>query len=388
MQPRPDSKEESMNLSTRCLSVAVVASLVVALGGAVSTSATAQDPAPAPPGPPPAPVSVVEARSTQFAPLLWAPASVMSREDARVASEQEGRVTRIAEVGTVLRKGDVLAQLDDSLLRLQQRQNESDIERIQAQLDYARSHEQRLGALVQKASIAGSQLDEARSQRRVLEQDLQRAKVALDQTRYRLQNATVRAPFDGTVAERFTQTGEYLGTGNAVARLVNTAALEVRAQAPVNLAARLSPGMDVVVREGETEMHQTVRAVVPIGDESSRQFEVRITLAGGAWPIGSALQVGLPSAAPRDVVAVPRDALLLRANETFVVRIAADDTAQRVPVRTGSAQGELVEVIGEVHAGDRLVVRGGERVMPGQRVTIDATADAPAPLAELAAGGR
>lgn len=385
---RATRKDEPMNLPTRFLSAAVAAALVVAFAGAFSARATAQDPAPAPQGPPPAPVSVAEARSTQFAPLLWATGSVMSREDARVASEQDGRVTRVAEVGTVVRKGDTLAQLDDSLLRLQQRQNQSDIERIQAQLDYAQAHEKRLGALVQKASIAGSQLDEARSQRRVLEQDLQRARVILDQTRHRLQNATVRAPFDGTVAERFIQAGEYLGTGSAVVRLVNTTALEVRAQAPVHLAARLKPGMDVAVRAGEDERHQTVRAVVPVGDESSRQFELRITLDGRDWPIGSALQVGLPSDAPREVVAVPRDALVLRANETFVMRVERDDTAQRVPVRTGGAQGELVEVIGEVHAGDRLVVRGGERLSPGQRVRIDTTAEAASAGAQLAAGGR
>jgi RND family efflux transporter MFP subunit len=375
-----------MNAPTRALSLAVAAALAVSIAGAFSTRATAQEAEPAEPqGPPPAPVSVAQAKQTEFAPLLWAPGSVVSREDARVATEQDGRVTQVAEVGTRVRRGDVLAQLEDNLLRLQERQNQADIDRIEAQLDYARSQEERLGALVQKNSIAGSQHDEARSQRRVLEQDLQRARVALDQARHRLRNATVRAPFDGTVAERFIQAGEYLGVGMPVVRLVNTASLEVRAQAPVNLAARLKPGMDVALREGETELHQIVRAVVPVGDESSRQFELRIALDSAQWPIGSALQVGLPSAAPRAVVAVPRDALVLRANETFVVKVGADDTAQRVPVRTGGAQGELVEVIGDVVAGDRLVVRGGERLSPGQRVRIDGDA---AQTPTLAAGGR
>jgi RND family efflux transporter MFP subunit len=379
--------EECMNAPTRFLSIAVAAALAVSLAAALAPSVVgAQDAAPAPQGPPPAPVSVAEVRSAQFAPMLWAPASVMSREDARVASEQDGRVTRVAEVGAQVRKGDAIAQLDDSLLRLQERQNESDIARIQAQLDYARSHEERLGQLVQKASIAGSQHEEARSQRRVLEQDLQRARVALDQTRHRIRNATVRAPFDGTVAERFIQAGEYLGTGAAVVRLVNTDALEVRAQAPVNLAARLRPGMEVALREGEVEVFQVVRAVVPVGDESSRQFELRIALDETRWPIGSALQVGLPSADPREVVAVPRDALVLRASETFVVRVAADDTAQRVSVRTGGAQGDLVEVIGEVHAGDRIVVRGGERLAPGQKVRIDTSNADPAAIAYTTGG--
>lgn len=376
-----------MNASARALSLAVAAALVVSLAGAFSATATAQDPAPAPQGPPPAPVTIAEAKTAQFAPLLWAPASVVSREDARVATEQDGRVTQVAEVGTVVRKGDALARLDDALLALQQRQNQADIERIQAQLDYAASQEGRLAELVKKNSIAGSQLEEARSQRRVLEQDLQRARVALDQTRHRLRNATVRAPFDGMVAERFIQAGEYLGTGMPVVRLVNTESLEVRAQAPVNLAARLKPGMDVALREGDDELLQVVRAVVPVGDQSSRQFELRIALDSPRWPIGSALQVGLPSAEPRDVVAVPRDALVLRANETFVVRIAADDTAQRIAVRTGGAQGELVEVIGEIAAGDRLVVRGGERIAPGQKVRIDGAAVPEVPVLAAAANG-
>lgn len=371
-----------MNTFTRALSLAVAAALAVSLAAAFSPQATAQDPEPAPQGPPPAPVSVAEARTAQFAPLLWVPGSVMSREDARVSTEQDGRVTHVADVGAQVRKGDALARLDDDMLRLQQRQNQSDIDRIQAQLDYAISQETRLGQLVKKASIAGAQHDEARSQRRVLEQDLQRARVALDQTRHRLRNATVRAPFDGTVAERFIQAGEYLGIGMPVLRLVNTSALEVRAQAPVSLAARLKPGLDVALREGETERQQTVRAVVPVGDESSRQFELRIELDSTQWPIGSALQVGLPSAASRDVVAVPRDALVLRANETFVVRVTPGDSTERVTVRTGGAQADLVEVIGDVHAGDRLVVRGGERLAPGQRVKIEAS---PAQIPTLAA---
>lgn len=361
-----------MNTSTRLLTLTVAAALAVVAGATFVPSAVAQnDAAAAPQDPPPAPVTIANAQAAQFAPLLWAPGSVVSREDAKVASEQDGRVTQVAEVGAAVKKGDVLARLDEAMLRLQERQNQSDIDRIQAQLDYAQQQEERLAQLVKKASIAGSQHDEARSQRRVLEQDLQRARVALDQTRHRLRNSTVRAPFDGTVAERFIQAGEYLGTGAQVVRLVNTKDLEVKAQAPVGFAARLRPGMVVALREGTSEITQVVRAVVPIGDESSRQFELRIALDAAQWPIGSALQVGLPSAEPREVVAVPRDALLLRASETFVVKVATDDTTQRVPVKTAGAQGELVEVIGDVIAGDRLVVRGGERLMPGQKVKID-----------------
>ncbi|MGQ0799352.1 MAG: efflux RND transporter periplasmic adaptor subunit [Pseudomarimonas sp.] len=360
-----------MKTTTRKLSLALAIALATSMAAVLSVHAQDEPTAAVVPAVPATPVGVMTAQTSQFAPLLWAPGNVVSREDARVASEQEGRVIAVAEVGTQLRKGEPLARLDDRMLRLQIRQAESDVARIQAQLDYAHSQEQRLGQLVEKASIAGAQLDEARSQRRVLEQDLQRANVSVEQSRQRLLNSTVRAPFDGMVAERFIQIGEYLGTGTAVARLVNTQRLEVRAQAPVNLAAGLAPGMSLSLREGSNETVQKVRAVVPVGDESSRQIELRIELDSSLWAIGSALQVGLPSAAPREVVAVPRDALLLRADQTYVVRINAELIAQRVPVETGGTQGDWVEVTGDIASGDRLVVRGGERLADGANVRID-----------------
>ncbi|MBB5208881.1 efflux RND transporter periplasmic adaptor subunit [Chiayiivirga flava] len=340
----------------------------VALAG---IDAVAQAPAAAADATPPAPVGVALAERATFAPQLWVPASVVGHDDARVASEQDGRVISVAPIGDWVERGGALARLDDSLLRLQERRNAADIARIEAQLEYARSQETRLATLVQRASIAGAQLDEARAQRGVLEQQLASARVERDETRLRLRNSTVRAPFAGTVAERFVQPGEYLVPGAPVVRLVDTRTLEVRARAPVNLAGRLVPGQRVTLRHADGEAREAIVAVVPVGDESSRQFELRIALAEARWPVGSALQVGLPSADAREVVAVPRDALILRADETYVMRIAADDTAQRVVVESGDTLGDLVEVRGDIAPGDRLVVRGGERLQAGQRVRVD-----------------
>lgn len=336
--------------------------------------------------PPPAPVSIGPAIKERFAPILWSPASVVSRGDARVAAEQDGRVVFVAEVGAAVAKGGVLARLDEKLLQLRERELQAELARIGAQLDYASKQEQRLAQLAEQSTISGAALDEARSQRAVLEQERRGAEITLQTARHRLANAVVRAPFAGTVAERFVEAGEYIAVGAPVARLVDTAHVEVQARAPVALATHVRTGMRLILRGDGTEHSGTVRAVVPVGDASSRQFELRLALDAAHWPIGSALEVGLPSAAPREVVAVPRDALLLRPGESFVVRVADDDSAERVPVRTGSAQGEWIEVIGDVQVGDRLVVRGGERLQPGQKVRIEALSGEPGPEVAVDAG--
>jgi hypothetical protein len=77
----------------------------------------------------------------------------------------------------------------------------------------------------------------------------------------------------------------------------------------------------------------------------------------------------VPTAKPRKVLAIPRDALVLRRDGTTVYRVDAEGLAQRVPVTTGIAVGPLIEVDG-IQSGDRVVIRGGERLRPGQSVTI------------------
>ena len=180
----------------------------------------------------------------------------------------------------------------------------------------------------------------------------------------------VRAPFDGIVAERHTQQGEYLVTGASVARLVDTAAPEVRVRAPVELARHLGQGTAVRVRSADGERDYPVSALIPVGDEASRQLELRIVLDDLQAPVGTAVDVGLPSAEARSVVAVPRDAVILRREGDFVLRVDPAGKAERLAVKTGAAVDDLVEVSGDVRAGDRLIVRGGERVEPGQAVSV------------------
>jgi multidrug efflux pump subunit AcrA (membrane-fusion protein) len=70
------------------------------------------------------------------------------------------------------------------------------------------------------------------------------------------------------------------------------------------------------------------------------------------------------------VIAIPRDALVLRRDGTRVFRIKADNSAEPVTIVSGIASGELIEVKGGIQAGDKVVTRGGERLRPGQQVMI------------------
>jgi RND family efflux transporter MFP subunit len=180
----------------------------------------------------------------------------------------------------------------------------------------------------------------------------------------------IRAPFAGIVTERFIQRGEYLQVGAATVRLVNTADIEARATAALGLAANVHPGQTVTVRDHGIQKVGKVRTVVPVGDDRSRQFEVRVALASPEWLVGTPVEVSLPSSIQRTAVTVPRDALVIRQNHSYVLRVTRADTVEELDVTPGAGVEDSVEVRGNLSPGDRLVIRGGERLAAGQAVRV------------------
>ena len=74
-------------------------------------------------------------------------------------------------------------------------------------------------------------------------------------------------------------------------------------------------------------------------------------------------------------MAIPRDALVLRGSEVFVLRVTQENTVEKVNVRTGIGLGSLIEVTGDLADGDRVVTRGAERLQPGQEVVVNSGPD-------------
>lgn len=339
--------------------------------GAVAGAALALPTVAQPDGPPPATVQVQPAARQPMASVVMAPGNVVAINDARISAELAGRLTWVANVGDEIEAGGVIARMEDRELQLKLRTDEAGIRRLEASLEYVEQQLARLQQLVDQNNAARDRIDEQTSQKLMAEQDLVQARVERERTLYDLERSTIRAPFGGQIVERLRQAGEYITVGGPVARLVDTTHVEVRAQAPIAVAQYLLDGMPVTVADEQHSTENEIRRVIPVGDERSRMIEVRIALDGQPWPIGSAVRVALPTSEPTEVVAVPRDALILRADQTFLFKVGADNTVEQVPVQTGIGNGSHIEVRGDVADGDQIVTRGGERLRPGQPVTVN-----------------
>ncbi len=321
-------------------------------------------------GPPPAQVQIAEAVSAKLAPLSEAPGSVVSLRDSLVAAATAGKIVWVADVGDEIEEGGIIARIDPADATFARNEAVADVRRLEARSTYLDRQYERWDDLGEEFGESETTLDQMRADRDDARQALASARVALERAEINLARTEVRAPFAGRIVSQAAQIGEFANAGAAIARLVDTGHLEVTAQAPAALLASIKPGDEVTVRNGGAEMKAPVRAVVPVGDAVSRLLELRLSLPEPVWHIGSAVRVALPMSEAREVVAADRDALVLRANRVSVFVVGDDMKAKQVDVELGAADGDLIELVGDVKEGDRLIVRGGERLRDGQAVAI------------------
>ena len=319
---------------------------------------------------PPARVEVAAAELREMAPSVDVSGTVVSLNDSRIASEVQGVLTWLADVGDDVDSGDVIARIDPRLLRIEVTRAEANVARLQADFEYRQRQLERTEELAKKNSASRTLLDEALAQRDQAQHLLADAKAVLERTREDLQRSEIRAAFAGHVTARLASVGEYVDVGEDVIRLVDTHRIEISLPASIALAGYIEPGMDVPVRSGGIERQATVRTVVPVGDAVSRMVEVRLAAADGEWLVGTPVQISLPSDAAVSTVAVPRDALVERGRQSFVYKVNKDGNAEQVTVEISAIVGLWVGVANGVSPGDKVIVRGAERLSPGQAVEI------------------
>lgn len=326
-------------------------------------------------GPPPALVRVTEAVTTQMAPMVWVPGTVVSRNDARIAAEVDGRLVKVLEIGSRVESQQTLAKIDDTSLTLEHAEARAQWVRENARLLFAERELERLQDLADKELVTGNRLDQARADRDAALAESEAAKARLNRLDDQLKKTHITAPFSGVISERYRQAGERVETGDEVVRLVDTESLEVQIRVVPDSLPHLSFGTQVNMTNNSTAVMGRVHSIVPVGDDLSRLYDIRIGFDHKNWPAGTTVRVSVPTEATRTVVAVPRDALVLRREGVSVFRVSTSNAAEKVNVETGIAMGPLIEVIGGIEAGDKVIIRGGERLQPGQAVNIEVPQD-------------
>jgi RND family efflux transporter MFP subunit len=311
---------------------------------------------------------------------------VRSRAAADLAAAVPGRLQWVAEPGAAVAKGEVVARLETRETALARAEQAARVKRAEVNLTALDRELTRLRA--SGNAVSRFNVDQAQSNRDLAEADLQVARAALAQTDDQIARSRLTAPFAGVVSERVHRAGEEVSRGDVIARIVNPDELEIRLFVPLRHVRAIQPGHVVDVVSDTREFTATVSAIVPAGDPRSQSFEVLVKAppVQGLLAAGNTVRVRLPLGEPQRRLSVPRDALIIRAEGLYVVRVDRDQRAERVPVQAGVADGDWVAVDGKLRDGDRIVVRGGESLRGQEKLDVVGVFEEETKRAEAATG--
>jgi RND family efflux transporter MFP subunit len=318
-------------------------------------------------------VQVASVERTEIAPTIAVPGTIYSRNEVQVTAGVAGQLLMVAEPGTVVQQGEPVALIDRQPLLLQRAEQEALLQRAEISVRQLESQLRRQRELQGSDLVSEFELEQTQANRDLARSDANIIRVRIRQIDDQIRRAEVRAPFAGIVISRAHRGGEDIARGEPLARLTDTINMEVRAFVPLKHLSRTVVGDTIRVFAGDTTIEGTIRALVPTGDVRSQTFEARIDLpvaATAGWTVGQLVSVGVPIRARENVLAVPRDALVLRHNGSFVFRINAEDKAEQVAVELGDSAGDMIAVSGALNEGDRVAIRGAENLRDGMATKI------------------
>jgi len=324
-------------------------------------------------------VQVSEVVRAEIAPTVSVPGTVYSRNEVQITAGVAGQLEMVAEPGSIVEKGDVVARIDRKTLLLQREEQEALLERAEIGLRRLENDLRRQRELQGSNLVSEFELEQTQANRDLARSDANIIRVRIRQIDDQIRRSEVRAQFTGIVTERLRRGGEDVGRGEVLGRMTDIRNMEVRAFVPLKHLPRTVAGHSIDVYTGDIRHQGTIRALIPTGDVRSQTFEARIDLppsAQLAWTVGQLVSVAVPIRAGEPTLTVPRDALILRQSGQFVYRINADNRAERVYVEIGDTDGDLVAVNGTLREGDSVAVRGAESLTDGAEVQVVLSASA------------
>jgi RND family efflux transporter MFP subunit len=357
------------------------AAIVLAAGGALSACSDASSREPRQKGPvgeakPALTVGVASVSPRPITRIVVGTGSIAAWQQLTVAAEIAGlRIVEIAvDEGDTVRQGQVLARLDDSILKAQLSQFEAAVLEAEANLANARAEFRRAEELQAGRNIAEATYQQRQTAARTGEARLGMIRAQRDEVKAKIEQTVIRAPTDGVISRRTALLGSVSSVGAELFRMIRQGRVELQAHIPELDIGRIKAGQAARVIRGDEAVDGTVRLVSPVVDASTR-----LGLAYVSVPADSGLKPGMFATAEINVgvaeaLAVPQDALVFRDGRPGAYRVGADNRVSLRLIETGARQDGWVEVRAGLERSDRIVIAGAGFLSDGDLVRIDSAA--------------
>jgi multidrug efflux pump subunit AcrA (membrane-fusion protein) len=346
------------------------------------------------------PITVTSARAERFSATTELAGTLNATHAVTLGAASAGRIVAVnVRVGDPVSAGEALAQVDAAAYSAQltgaragasaatdsERAASAQVLAAQSRLKLAQTTASRMEQLYAQGAISHQQEDEtqanlaaataalaaARAGRAAASGLSAQAQAGVEAATVPLRNATIAAPFDGVITQKFVEPGAVVGPGSPVVALQDTSDLELEVALPEDQVGTLAAGTPLHVRVdslGGALLDARVRAIVPSENPALRSAMLRVTVAPhpGLLP-GMFARVTVPAAMQRGI-GVPLAALVTRAGQAGVFVIDGT-SASFVPVQSGIIDHGRVQVYG-LTAGTHIAASNLAQLTDGTRVSV------------------
>jgi membrane fusion protein (multidrug efflux system) len=320
-------------------------------------------------------VSVAPATSVSWDRDVEIIGTLFPKDQATLGAEIEGSVENtFVEFGQRVAAEKELAVIGSQIYTAEVSQAQANVERAEAQLENARLNYQRAQQIPDKGALAANELDRARTSVAQWDAEVKSAQSALALARVRQSKCTIKAPFDGAIAQRVITKGDFVKPGSPLFDLVNDKTLKFIFQVPERFGSEVKVELPVTFSVDNYPGRQfsgKVYLISPVVIAGSRAFNVGalvsnddLTLKASSFARGK-LVLGKGAPTP----AVPLDAVVSFAGITKVF-VASADHAESRQVATGRTRDGLTEILSGIQAGDSIVVSGQGKLVDGAKIRI------------------
>jgi membrane fusion protein, multidrug efflux system len=309
---------------------------------------------------PPTPVEVADVKAHDIADKFEAVGTIEAIEGVTIVSEIDASVISLPfNEGSFIKKGDLIAQLDDSQLS-------AEVNRTEALFTQSQSAYKRIKTIVDQNAGTQQDLDDALANLKVAEANYQLAKARLAKTR-------IVAPFDGIIGTRKVSAGAFLRTGQEITELANLNEIRISFSAPERYLAQLKRDAKVIVSSTVFPDYQVagkIIAIEPILDSETRNVNVvaRVQNPGQKFRPGMSANVSVILSEHKQALTIPNEAVFANGNQSFVYLVKKDSTVAATPVTLGMQTPEIVEVVSGLEDGAQVVRTGHQKLYDGAKV--------------------
>ena len=303
------------------------------------------------------------------------PGEVRARFESRLGFRVAGKITaRKVDPGTLVKRGQVLMQLDAGDLRLSQAQARAALSAAQTRRDLAVAELKRYQELRAKNFVSQAVLDEKIAALRAAQANVDAAQAGYAGQSNQAGYATLVSDIDGVVTAVDAEVGAVVAPGTPVVRVAKITDKEIVIALPEDKVEAMRQVNDVTVRlwaNPGLAIPGKIREVSPIADAATRTFAVKVAIPDSTEGVklGMTALVQFSSITARAMIRVPLTALFHEKN-TSSVWLVENGAVRLVPVQLGGTAGNEVVLVGGVKPGQTVVTAGVNLLKAGQKVTI------------------